>query len=225
MERKQLMQGFALLFSLLVSAYSQASLVINEIMYNPSVVADSAGEWFELSNTGSSTLNLNGWTLFDEGSNSFSINQDLLVASGDFVVLARNGDPLANGGVVADYVYGSGMTLSNTRDAIIISNAAGIEMDRVAWSSALGFPSATGASLALLDTALDNSLGSSWQLSNSAYGGGDSGTPGLANFFVVPAPVPEPSTWLMLGLGLLLLSAMARSGDRGRALQRGVGHV
>ena len=55
-------------------------------------------------------------------------------------------------------------------------------MDSVGWDNGVTFPDPNGASMALLDTSLDNSVGSNWQESTTPYGNGDLGTPGIPNF-------------------------------------------
>ena len=48
-------------------------LVINEIMNNPVNVSDSYGEWFEVTNTGPDTIDMNGLTLKDDGGDQHTI--------------------------------------------------------------------------------------------------------------------------------------------------------
>ena len=50
------------------------SLTINEIMNNPSAVSDSDGEWFELFYNGDFAIDLNGWSIKDNGSDSHIIS-------------------------------------------------------------------------------------------------------------------------------------------------------
>ncbi|NOZ36577.1 MAG: lamin tail domain-containing protein, partial [Gammaproteobacteria bacterium] len=106
-----------------IRAPKPGDLVISEVMANPSSVSDSVGEWFELFNPTLDSLVLNNLVLSDNGSNKHQINaaNNLLINSGQYFVLARNGDSNINGGIVADYVY-SGFTLNNRSDAIIISS-------------------------------------------------------------------------------------------------------
>ena len=42
------------------------SIVINEIMQNPSSVPDYDGEWFELYNYGEDTVDISGWVFKDD---------------------------------------------------------------------------------------------------------------------------------------------------------------
>ncbi|RKY54668.1 MAG: hypothetical protein DRP89_04720, partial [Candidatus Neomarinimicrobiota bacterium] len=78
-------------------------LVINEIMQNPNAVSDANGEWFEIVNIGSREVNLNGWTIKDNDTNSHLISGSVIVPVGGFVVLGKNCDSLSNGGVSIDY--------------------------------------------------------------------------------------------------------------------------
>ena len=45
--------------------YGDSSIVISEIMINPSAVSDSYGEWFEVVNMTDMTIDLQGWTIKD----------------------------------------------------------------------------------------------------------------------------------------------------------------
>ena len=156
-------------------------LVINEIMQNPSAVADGDGEWFELFNAGTADVDLNGFTVRDDGADSFTINTSVVVAAGGFAVLGNNGDSMSNGGVSVDFVYGGDMFLSNSDDELVLEDTSGTEVDRVAWDGGPMFPDPTGASMALTDPMLDNNIGSNWIVSSSPLPGGDLGTPGAAN--------------------------------------------
>ena len=159
------------------------NIVINEIMQNPARVADSVGEWFELYNAGDVDVDINGWTIRDDGTDSHVINNGgpLLIPAYGFLVLARNGDPAVNGGLLADYVY-SGFDLGNGADEVVLLNASGQEIDRVNYDGGPNFPDPTGASMALLDPSYDNNVGSNWTTSSRPYGLGDLGTPGQPNF-------------------------------------------
>ena len=59
-------------------------VVINEIMNNPSAVSDSNGEWFEIFNPTAAAIDIDGWTIRDNGSDSFVIDNGgpLLVPAG-----------------------------------------------------------------------------------------------------------------------------------------------
>ena len=188
--------GLALILTILfgfdipTQAASTGDVVINEIMQNPSAVLDSAGEWFELFNTTASDIDINGWTIADNGSDSHVINNGgpLIIPAGGYLVLGINGDYDINGGVNVDYVYGSTWFLSNTADEIILlddSSPDPVEIDRVEYDGGPTFPDPAGASMALKNPVLDNNIGTNWCTSTTPFGDGDLGTPGAINDCVV----------------------------------------
>ncbi|MCO4769218.1 MAG: lamin tail domain-containing protein [Deltaproteobacteria bacterium] len=160
--------------------------VVSEFLATPAAVTDPAGEWIELYNASGSTMNLNGFELHDDGTDSHVINADIVLPAGARVVLMRNLDVSTNGGVFGAYEY-SGFTLSDTTDQVVLS-FQGVEIDRfdydlsnysppltgraLAWDPGLGSPDPT-----LNDTA-SNWCGSSNPLT---VPGSDFGTPGGVN--------------------------------------------
>ncbi len=174
--------GFALAVG--AAAPSSGQVVINEIMQNPSAVSDSAGEWFELYNAGGQAVDLGGWTVKDDGSNTFTISAGTSIAAGAWMVFGINGTTSTNGGVSVDYDYPNSFSLGNGDDEIVLLDASSTEQDRVNWDGGPGFPDPTGASMALKATNLDNNVGANWCTATTEYGGGsrkDRGTPGAAN--------------------------------------------
>jgi len=157
-------------------------LVINEIIQNPSAVSDTNGEWFEIYNTTASPIDIDGWTIEDNDFDSHLIDNGgpLFVPSEGYVVLGRNADSGANGGAAVDYEY-SGFFLSNSADEVVLLNASLTEIDRVEYDGGPSFPDPTGASMSLLDPALDNNVGANWCTSTTSFGAGDKGTPGSLN--------------------------------------------
>ena len=102
------------------------------------------------------------------------------VPVGGFIVFGIEGNPSLNGGATVDYVY-SGILPANTSDELVLNNDTGGLVDLVAWDDGVSFPDPNGASMALANPALDNSLGDNWCLSVSPFGAGDLGTPGVLN--------------------------------------------
>ncbi len=157
------------------------SLVITELMPDPSAVRDATGEWFEVHNPDEEqVVNLLGWTIRKDGGDDHRISQELAVPPGGYVVLARNGDETANGEIGADYEYGS-FTLTNDGDVIELVEPGGRVVDRVEYSEDLVF---AGASTTLgadfLDAAANDDL-ASWCRATTAMPNGDFGTPGGEN--------------------------------------------
>ena len=52
---------------------AQPQLVINEFMQNPSAVSDANGDWFELYNPTTNSVEINGWTVRDDDTASFVV--------------------------------------------------------------------------------------------------------------------------------------------------------
>lgn len=86
------------------------ALVISEFLPNPTGT-DSFGEFFELYNFSGLSINLLGWSFYDNfRSNGLPvpvmITQQLVVPPGDYVILASCGDSALNGLPTPDVVYG-----------------------------------------------------------------------------------------------------------------------
>ncbi|MBM4386507.1 MAG: lamin tail domain-containing protein, partial [Deltaproteobacteria bacterium] len=157
------------------------SVIITEIMFNPAAVLDSAGEYFEVYNTTDAPVDMSGWILKDDNTDSFTIVEFILPAK-SFAVFGIKGDALINGGVDVDVVYKK-FYLANGSDSIVIL-WNDIEIDRVNYDYGVQFPQANGASLNLTPSAYDhikNDAGPNWCLSTSPLAGGDKGNPGAAS--------------------------------------------
>ncbi|MEZ4265678.1 MAG: lamin tail domain-containing protein, partial [Myxococcota bacterium] len=170
------------------------SVVITELLRDPVAVSDALGEWVELRNVGSTTVDLWGCVFGDDGTEKHVIDPGgpLLLAPGDYLVLGESDALDLNGGVEVDYVY-SGVTLTNTTADEVVLSCAGDVIDRVAWA-ATGWPKAAGKSMQLDPAALDavsNDAAASWCNATSTYGKGDKGTPGSDN---VSCPVDPCAT-------------------------------
>jgi len=164
----------------LLNVKESEPIVINEIMQNPAVVNDTDGEWFEIVNTGTDIIDLNGWIIRDNGTDLHTINESLVILPSEFLVLGSNGNAELNGGVEVDYVY-TGISLGNVDDELILVNSSGLIVDSVAWDDGSTFPDPNGASMILLDPSFDNGVGTNWNVSSTAFGAGDFGTPGTPN--------------------------------------------
>jgi predicted extracellular nuclease len=171
-------------------------LVINEIMQNPAAVSDSAGEWFELYNPTGSDIDINGWTIKDNGSDSHVIDNGgpLLVPPGGYLVLGNNANQATNGGVVVGYAYPGSWYLGNGDDEVVLLDGTLNEIDRVEYDGGASFPDPNGASMSLVDPALDNNVGSNWCTSATPFGDGDLGTPGWENTCEAPEACGDPFT-------------------------------
>jgi len=164
------------------SAVRKISLIISEIMNNPSAVEDAEGEWFEVLNNGTVWLNLNGWKFRSGELENHTLSFPEFIFPGEYRVFGLNSDTSTNGGVDVFYQYDN-IVLSDTSDILVIVDNAGTVYDSVSWDNGLTFPLGQGASMALLDPELDNNVGTSWVLSELPMGNGDYGTPGGLNFY------------------------------------------
>jgi DNA/RNA endonuclease G (NUC1) len=188
-------------FILYVSTRLAPSLVINEVMPNPTAVNDSVGEWFEVYNRGLEPVDLNGWKLASANDAVHTVAGSVIVPSRGYVVLGRSTNTGLNGGVTVAYGYGSGtgttVTLNNTNtDWLAIRSPSNVTADSVHWGLGANVP--TGASRALLAPGLDNTIvmGANWATSTNPYASGnaDLGTPGGANDGTPSTPAGPPVT-------------------------------
>lgn len=158
---------------------SAGDLVITEVMADPAVVGDNAGEWFELLATADVDLNgLQAGTAFGAPLLTVTQARCLRVTAGSHVLFARNTMSGANGGLPAGAMT-FGFSLANDPGALFIG-VAGVLLDRVAWTS-----SPTGASLQLeaedQDDRRNDVLTTTGCWGSTPYGTGGRGTPGAAN--------------------------------------------
>ena len=154
-----------------LSSLSAGELILSELMVDPLAVSDSAGEWFELYNTTSEDVDLRTLVIADADTDSFTIDDGLVIPAGDYLVFGADGDTLTNGGVAVDYVY-AGMNLANGGDELAL-DASGVILDELTWTSADELPP---GGQALTTDASGDECGAI-----DAYGDGDFGTPGEAN--------------------------------------------
>lgn len=157
------------------------SVIITEIMQNPAALSDADGEYIELYNPTLNPIDIEGWTLKDDGVDSHVIANAALgvvVPAQGYLVLGRTAS-VANVG----YVY-STFQLGNSVDEVVLLDVLLTEVDRVNYDNGATFPDPNGAAMQLSRNALflDNNDGSNWcqaTLPNAA--GGDAGSPGAEN--------------------------------------------
>lgn len=155
-------------------------LLITEIMQNPNAEGDTNGEWFEVFNDTGVNLDLNGCVISDNGTDSHTIAQSVVVQAGTFAVLARSSAP--GFGFAPDYDYSS-FLLTNGDDEVVIT-CGGTEIDRVEYDGGPDFPDPDGASMALNGNRNNtdaNDRGSNWCESTTDQGNTDLATPGAGN--------------------------------------------
>ena len=166
-----------------IVSLSVGDLVVTEIMNNPDAVTDGNGEWFEIFNTTTDEIDLNGLQIRGTavGSPLFTVAVPLLIQPDGYLVFAKNGNVLLNGGVTEDFDYSNSFVLGDTSGAIVLDNGP-LEIDRVVWNAT--FPLPVGHSMQV-DSAryddVDNNVGGNWCAATAPMPGGDDGTPGSDN--------------------------------------------
>ena len=163
---------------------NSGDLLITEIMYDPTSLTDSYGEWFEIYNNTGHPVNLQHLVITKSETDRHIITASLTLAPHGYQVLARTETAVAGD----NYVYGTSITLNNTGAILALCNYGtdgtdGTEICSVNYG-AEGFPSGSGASICLNPEAMnmqEEPLGTSWCVSASAYNTGDRGTPGAVN--------------------------------------------
>jgi hypothetical protein len=164
--------------------FEPGELLITEIMYDPVTLIDSEGEWFEIYNNTNRNVDINQLAIRKNDTESHIINASIILAPHQYYVCSRT----ANAVSVADYVYGTAISLNNAGASLSLYNYGtngkdGSQICLVNYGTE-GFPSATGASIILsptLLTYLNVGLGSAWCKSSSVYNAADLGTPGAPN--------------------------------------------
>lgn len=162
-------------------------LVITEVQKDPTTVPDGLGEWLEVTNPGTTAVDIEGWILADHGSDQAVLDNGglgIVVPPGGALVLGRESDPGLNGGVPVDAVY-AGFTLSNGEDEVVLVRPDGTVEDQVVYDDGLLWPDEPGRALALDPTRTDvgaNDDPAAWCSSTTVLGAGpDTGTPGATN--------------------------------------------
>lgn len=192
-------------FSVYIETERQYLLVINEVMANPaSTTMETDGDWFEIYNAGSRSVDLQGLVIADSAASGrrpyHMIATSLVVPSGGYVTLGGSSNTTLNGGALVDYAYGTALMLANSLDAVKIARIFGFDtltVDRTQYAQAT-VSAQDGVSRELKNPALDNSNmdGSNWASASvtSVYGSGGRGTPKAQNSTYEPSIVDHPIT-------------------------------
>lgn len=159
-------------------------LVVSEIMMNPATVADTTGEWFEIYNPGTMTVNLSGLTI-ETGSATDTIDTDVLVPGSGYALLALSSTTTENDSLpTPDFVY-SGLSFDETSADSLSVIDSGTTIDAVAWDGST-WTVTEGYSWSLDSgtlTATDNDSFTNWCNGAAMWTGAASnyGSPGVAN--------------------------------------------
>lgn len=179
-------------------------------------------DWFELTNYGLTMASISGWTMDDSSftfGSSLALNGVTSIGAGESVLFLESADgaDIASfrafwGGIDSvqiGYYSGSGVGLSSSGDGVVVFDAAGVEQTpRVQFGAATAGSSfyyyydsagnpATSPNLAAVLSTVGTLDGQATYASANALG--NIGSPGTA----ANAPIPEPATGALLGLGAL----------------------
>lgn len=161
-------------------------VLVTEFMKDPAAVSDVRGEWIEFYNPRLTPIDIEGWTLSDYGNDSTVLTNSgsgIIIAPMGLIVLARNGDPMLNGGVNPVATY-NGMALANGADQILLSRPDGTLVDAVLYEDGPTWPDRSGASVSLSPRAWrtgHDDVALAWCEGESVMWAGDLGTPALFN--------------------------------------------
>ena len=162
------------------------NVVINEIMFSPKTSTNftdaDAQEFIELKNAGTTVVNLTG-VYFKGVGLGYQFPPNTTLAPGQIIVLASDA-------ATFEMKYGFApfgqyaLNLSNSTQTLTLSAPFGEIIDQVTYSDKAPWPNAktNKKSLELINTTLDNAIGTNWFTSST-----DEGSPGAENNFI-PTP-------------------------------------
>jgi len=201
----------------LAGAAAQAQIAITEVAPWSSGNSPVAADWFEVTNLGSTAVDISGWKV-DDNSNSFLSSAALVgitsIAPGESVIFIEGATANANfvahwfgaqapAGLQIGRYAGAGIGLGAGGDALNLFTAAGTLVTRVDFGA-----SPASAPFASFDNAIGASGVTLSVLSvvgvNGAFlaaAGGEIGSVGV---------VPEPGTWALMLAGLAAVGGVAR---------------
>ena len=204
----------------LAGTAAHAQIAITEVAPWSSGNSPVAADWFEITNFGSTAVNLSGWKI-DDNSNSFVSSVALVgitsIAAGESVVFIEGAAANANfvttwfggqvpAGLQIGRYSGAGIGLGAGGDALNVYTAAGTLITRVDFGA-----SPTSAPYASFDNAAGASGITLTALSvvgvNGAFvaaAGGEIGSPGRVGV------VPEPGSWALMLAGMAAVGGIAR---------------
>jgi len=161
------------------------SLIITEIMSDPTGTADKTGEYFEIYNTTDLGIDIRDMTIQGNTPSELHLitfGVALVVPSHGYLVLGASQDKDLNGGINVDYQY-DGIGLSNTADRIAIY--CGQDMiDQVKYNTVNKWPKQSGHAKVLDPSGYDaqkNDDPQYWCNAATQMPDGDYGSPGMAN--------------------------------------------
>ncbi|MCA9213810.1 MAG: lamin tail domain-containing protein [Planctomycetales bacterium] len=180
------------LFSLLIIIFSSTlhagTIAVTEFLSNPDG-QDSGREFIELYNYSNSPIDLTGYTITDEGTDSLTMS-GITIGAGDFVILVNTGGDMSEaqakavfetawlGGAADARVFGANFgSLSNSEDEIIVTDSG----STVVWSLAYGNDEDEDSTALIDDTFGTTTFGTS-AAPGIVRSGDDNGTAGYLGY-------------------------------------------
>ena len=152
---------------------------ISEVHRNPSVVADTSGEYVEVVNVGEKPIALAGMSI-STGAGSVLLASNYMLVPGRPMLFQVDGAPSRNGGqpmgVVMPY---NSLSLLDTADSVALQQGA-TTIDLLSYVS--GFPGGNGVAAERVDLLAPHQAASwNYVAAGPVFGSGDRGTPGIRN--------------------------------------------
>jgi len=154
---------------------STYSLVVNEIMYNPSA---GEPEWIELYNNSADTVNLNNWYVSDVIATPtiLLLTKRCSIAPGAYFIVARDSSIFNyHKSITAGIYTGSLPVLNNDEDGVVLKDFTGSTIDSVFYKSTMG--GKNGYSLERISTSSGSLANTNWGSSTDV----ELSTPGRKN--------------------------------------------
>ena len=179
---------------------SPGDIIITEFFADTSGPDDNK-EWFEIYNTTDHDIDITGWTIADNDTDSHTIGgtNPVIVPGKGYLVLGNSTSTALNGGAPVDYPYGTDITLGNSGDEIILL-AGGTVINSIGYGNYKDTPHSIMSNAGPSPTqgmatgmALDYCHGpvNTWALQTASYGIlGNKGTPGADNSGVTVCQLP-----------------------------------
>ncbi len=109
---------------------------LTEVMFNPSPAIAATGEWFEVTNNSSVSIDLGGWTVDNVGNASFTIDAGVTVPPGSRVLLGQIERDAGNDDVPVTFAYGPQFAMSDATGTLALAN--GGYRSQLTWGTGLG---------------------------------------------------------------------------------------
>lgn len=115
-------------------AAADIGIVFSEVLYDSEDYGDNLGEWLEIYNSTSSTVNVGGWTVSDN-TDTFTIPSCTTITSHGYLVIAEDSSYFYIKYGFYPHIANSPLRLHNDGDYLILKDEQGNIQDQVAWET------------------------------------------------------------------------------------------